>query len=369
MNKICTIIGQNYLAQAMTLLESVKEIYPDIDFTVLITDSETEFKDLLPGARVISPRELPMEPGSFQVMKQCYDQVELATSLKPYLLRYLLTDKTRSVTYLDPDIQLFGELEEGMQAAAEVGIALTPHRTSPSTIQDLNSTDFSFLKYGTYNLGYISVGRNALPMLDWWSERLRWFSTRFPDDFIFTDQKWMNLVPSYFETRVIKNRGYNLASWNIDERPLRVKGKSLKVGDSPLVFVHYSQMSGALSKGINPKLWESNNAADDQTLFMINALTDRYMSNLLKASELIKSKGYFPSPGGNEKLADIFYRKRQLDASFESYLLGQDFVIKSQTKTNLFILSKIQRSASVRGFSLGLSSDFKKLKRRLGKFS
>ena len=216
MNRLCTIIAQNYLPQAMALLESARKIYPDIEFYVLITDAISSSQPLLEGARVLLPTDLDIEPEWLSDMQSYYDPVEFATSLKPFLLNTLLTSGVATVTFLDPDILLFSELTQGFEAAKKSGIALSPHRLTPSEIQGKNFGELSFLKYGVFNLGYISVGQSGRPMLEWWGDRLRWFCTRFPDDVIFTDQKWMDLVPALFSLSVIRAFGYDFAPWNIN---------------------------------------------------------------------------------------------------------------------------------------------------------
>jgi hypothetical protein len=61
-------------------------------------------------------------------------------------------------------------------------------------------------------------------------------------DGLFTDQKWMNLVPCFHDKGVLvsRNPGYNLAHWNMHARELRsIQGEYL-VDGYPLVFFHFS---------------------------------------------------------------------------------------------------------------------------------
>ena len=242
MNRLCTIIALNYLPQAMALLDSSRNIHPDSEFYVLITDAKTDTEVQLEGATVLLPEDLKLSPEWLADMRSYYDPVELATSLKPFLLKTLLTNNIDSVTFLDPDIVLFSDLAEGFSMAKNSGIALTPHRLTPSNIHNSNFSELAFLQYGIFNLGYISVGQKALQMLEWWGERLHWYCTRFPYDVVFTDQKWMNFVPAFFEFEVVRNPGYDLAPWNLDERPLSRVGEKYFAGERPLVFIHFSQM-------------------------------------------------------------------------------------------------------------------------------
>jgi len=220
MDRLCTIIALNYLPQAMALLDSTQKIYPNIDFFILITDAKSRDQKGLECATVLLPEDLEIPADWLGDMRAYYDPVELATSFKPFLLKTLLSDGVSTATFLDPDILVFSELSEGMSAARRTGIAITPHRLTPMNVVDSHFSELSFLQYGIFNLGYIAVGQKALPMLRWWSERLRWYCTRYPDDVVFTDQKWINFVPAFYDHTVIRNPGYNFAPWNIDERPL-----------------------------------------------------------------------------------------------------------------------------------------------------
>jgi hypothetical protein len=104
-------------------------------------------------------------------------------------------------------------------------------------------------------LGFISVSKNAIPMLNWWGERLIRFGTRFPTENFFTDQKWIDFVPALFKCLVLKDPTLNLAPWNIDERLLSKLDNVICVGNIPLKFIHFSQMSSSLSLGKTTNLW------------------------------------------------------------------------------------------------------------------
>ena len=72
----------------------------------------------------------------------------------------------------------------------------------------------------SFNLGFICVGRGAVPFLDWWHERLRVDAVVDLANVLFTDQRWVDWVPSLFAADVIDDHGMNVAYWNLHERPL-----------------------------------------------------------------------------------------------------------------------------------------------------
>jgi hypothetical protein len=359
----------NYLPQAMVLLESTRKIYPDCDFTVLITDSEYSEIPQLKGVRILHPDNLDIPNSWLAQMRKYYDRVELATSLKPFLLRTLLDDQTESVTFLDPDIKVFGDISEGMELAQNHGIALTPHRLTETKSSYSNSLDFDFLKYGIFNLGYISVGQSAMPMLNWWANRLRWFCTRYPGDFVFTDQKWIDFIPSLFDYKVIKHYGYNVAYWNLDERPLRkVKGKFLS-GGQDLTFIHFSQMSGELANGIITKKWEitiGESQNFNESLKLINEITLEYSAELIKYKLELKS---FGNVTDNLNIVSNHTKKKLINNSMNSTATPETKGLDSYSQAKIFrslesMRILFERSYALTGLWEGIRADFERIRRR-----
>ncbi len=127
-------------------------------------------------------------------------------------------------------------------ALDEAEIVVTPHALAPA-MDGLRPSDIDFLRNGSFNLGFIALRRGAesLSLLDWWERRC--LSHGFNDLGFgtFVDQKWIDLVPSYFESvHVLRHRGCNVAFWNLHERQLFEVNGSYRVNDVPLVFFHFS---------------------------------------------------------------------------------------------------------------------------------
>ena len=60
-----------------------------------------------------------------------YDVTELATSVKPLLLRKLLDEGRDHIIYLDPDIKVHASLGDVADLARSHSIVLTPHTMVP----------------------------------------------------------------------------------------------------------------------------------------------------------------------------------------------------------------------------------------------
>jgi len=74
------------------------------------------------------------------------------------------------------------------------------------------------LRVGIYNAGLVAVGTDsdALRFLDWWADRVRLYCYEAPEQGIFTDQKWLDLVPSFFQNvRFSRDIGLNVGPWRV----------------------------------------------------------------------------------------------------------------------------------------------------------
>ncbi len=57
---------------------------------------------------------------------------------------------------------------------------------------------------------------------------------------MFTDQRWVDFVPSFFDHHILKDPGYNVAYWNLHGREVFNDGDRYLVNGVPLRFFHFS---------------------------------------------------------------------------------------------------------------------------------
>ena len=240
---ICTIIARNYLAQARVLARSFKQVHPDGNCTVLVIDDPAGYID--PAAEqfeLLTIHDIGLPDA--ERMAAFYDVMELSTAVKPWLLRTLLgRDGVDSVSYLDPDIQVFSPLTKIEEEAVRHGIVLTPHFTTPLPRDGLKPREEDILISGTYNLGFIGLGagETAEALLDWWSERLENECLNDPANGHFVDQRWIDLAPTFWpDLFLLRETSYNIAYWNLPTRTLETDGESYRVDGQPLRFFHFS---------------------------------------------------------------------------------------------------------------------------------
>lgn len=241
MNKhFFTICARNYLGLATTLMGSLKKVHPDGKFTIWLLDYEPNLP-VLEGVRFRDIKEIIHD--KFIELMIRYNVVELASAVKPACLSQHLKENADIVLFLDPDIYVFEPLTDAITLLETHDIVLTPHVLRPILHDGKKPDDLDILKEGIYNLGFIAIRKSnaAEELLTWW---WRWLQTHCYADVsmgVFTDQKWINMVPIFFpKTAILRHPGYNLAYWNLAERSLIETDETILVDGESLVFFHYS---------------------------------------------------------------------------------------------------------------------------------
>ncbi|MBP6718342.1 MAG: glycosyltransferase [Rhodoferax sp.] len=246
---IVTIVSNNYLHFARTLMQSVACHHPQADRYCVVVDRDPGPAQALSDEfQLLTLDQLSLPDGDDFLFQ--YTVLELNTAVKPWALAYLLKQGYQNVLYIDPDIALYRPLDEVFTLLdADADLVLTPHLLTPIT-DTLTPGELDIRRAGTYNLGFCALrsGTNMHAMLQWWQSKLRRDCVVAFERGVFVDQSWMDLVPGLFaNVALLRHPGYNLAYWNIAQRPVTQdpeNPKQILVQGQPLVFFHYS--------GLNP---------------------------------------------------------------------------------------------------------------------
>jgi hypothetical protein len=231
----CTIVARNYLPHARVLTASFLAHHPDGEFFVLIIDDESRELDTTREAfRCVRLSDLGLGEEEIGRMAGIYDVTELATAVKPPMLRWLLGGGRDHVIYLDPDIKVFDSLEGVAQLARDHAIVLTPHTMVPIPRDQRRVDGLHILGSGVYNLGFIALGAEASEFIEWWWSNTRREALMDHQRMMFTDQRWIDFVPSFFSHHILKHPGYNVAYWNLHSRNLSWTGTGYQVNGEPL---------------------------------------------------------------------------------------------------------------------------------------
>jgi len=247
---IVTIVSNNYLHLARTLMRSVAKHHPEAKRYCVLVDVDPAHARALQHAgefEVLRLSQLGLPDGDDFLFQ--YTVLELNTAVKPWALEHLLAAGHGQVFYIDPDILLYGPLREVVDLLdSGHDVVLTPHLLSPMT-DALHPSELDIRRAGTYNLGFCAMRDtpNVRSYLHWWQGKLRRDCTHEVDRGIFVDQSWMDLVPGLFErVAVLRHAGYNVAYWNLAQRRVTADAEGRRwVNGVPLMFFHFS--------GFNPR--------------------------------------------------------------------------------------------------------------------
>lgn len=238
-----TIVSRNYLAYALTLMQSLAAHHPQSRRYLALADRADDDPDLTdPLFDLIRIEELGLP--DFDAFVFRYDILELNTAIKPYVFRLLRQrHPDAALVYLDPDIDVIAPLQPVAALLDDGALAvLTPHLNAPAT-DDRHPGELAILRSGTYNLGFVAIGAQpqAGRLIDWWAEKLEFGCVADPAAGLFTDQKWMDLAPGLFpDVRILRHDGCNLAYWNLAQRAVHHDGMRWRANGDDLVFVHFS---------------------------------------------------------------------------------------------------------------------------------
>ncbi|UFH52015.1 glycosyl transferase [Spirosoma sp. KNUC1025] len=218
-----TICSINYLAQARTLGDSLKQTNPDYQYVIGLVDKLSVANlpaDLMPEYPMLEVDKIGIP--DFAAMCDRYDITELNTAVKPFFIDYFYqtSPEVKAVIYFDPDIIVFQPLRQLNDALTNYSLVLTPHTCSPTPDWE-RPNDQHHLNTGIFNLGFIGLRNDptARQFVNWWKDRLVYECRIDLCAGLFVDQHWVNFAPVYHDNVLIEHHlGYNVAYWNLHER-------------------------------------------------------------------------------------------------------------------------------------------------------
>ncbi len=333
-----TVCNISYLPKAFVLADSLfKET--GIKLQIYVADIKNDLVPDLPFYDIKWVEEENIE--RLKHLAFMYDVTEFSTSIKPLLTLRLLKD-FKKVIYLDPDICVYSDLSELNLLLDKYPILLTPHYITP--INDIKENyDLGLMRFGSFNLGFYAVNdsNEGIEFLNWWSERcinLCFAESQFG---LSVDQKWVSLAPCFFSgIKILFDKGYNMAFWNIHERSLSINENEFIVNnETKLKFFHFSSfdINNPYKISKRPHKW-INEGRQDLTEICVkyaeNLINYEYKLSKVKYSYDYMTNGTYISPTLRRAYAAIYY---ELDFNHNPF--DSEGILKKFIKQN-YLLQK-----------------------------
>jgi hypothetical protein len=243
---IFTSAAVNYLPKVRALCRSIRQHHPEAVIHLALADERPSWL----GTQG-EPFDSILDIGSlgipnWRAWSFFHSIVELSTAIKPFALKHLLgLPGCETVLYFDPDMVVFSRVDDILATLAQSNVALTPHQNKPErTRENVIDNEITSLRMGVFNLGFVGVRNTAEGhrFADWWGERTYEFCRAEVHNGLFTDQKWVNFAPIFFDgVAIIKSSRHNVATWNLTTRQFEgdLQG-GFRVDGEPLAFYHFT---------------------------------------------------------------------------------------------------------------------------------
>ncbi len=240
---ICTIISKNYLAYGRVLADSFLKHNKGEVFVLLSDRVDGYFRPEKERFRLIEIEELRHRIDDFEKLCFQYNATELNTAVKPFFLEFLFEKyRLKKLIFFDPDILITNNLDALFGLLERSSVILTPHITKPFN-DNSKPSEIHILKSGVYNLGFIALSytNTTKNLLRWWKERLKRYCTSDIESGLFVDQKWIDLIPGFFDdVFILRDKTYNIAYWNYHYRKAYLENSRIMIDNKPVNFLHFS---------------------------------------------------------------------------------------------------------------------------------
>lgn len=234
---VFTSVNANYLPQASVLARSIKQNSIEIKFVVFLV--EPRMPNWKPSLDFDKSSQLFADIDEIITLSSFSNDfidnlreksvVDACTAIKGAAALLLLNrDDSEYITYIDPDIYVFSNLNPIYREHEFSEVLLTPHLLeSPLNVKGIwNDEIAGSMMHGLFNLGFISFKKSelALTVAGWWADRLKIFCAEDYSRGLYTDQKWFDVATVYFPgIRIVRDPTWNVGPWNFLERSLAKK--------------------------------------------------------------------------------------------------------------------------------------------------
>lgn len=236
-----------YLKRALVLSESLKKYNPNVEFRVLLSDDDIDINNKLFKNidSFVYIKDLNINVKNYEYWKFYHNVTELCTAVKASAFKKFLNEGYDRVIYLDPDMCVYANIDKYLNKLLNNNeIILTPHRTKPDNnfVVDM---ELLLNRRGIFNLGFLAIkkGKESAKFLNFWEDRLLEYCYSDEGLGIFTDQKWCDFAPVYFNVKIMDpiESGINISAWNLSQiSKITTKSNNLYADDNLIRVTHNS---------------------------------------------------------------------------------------------------------------------------------
>ena len=284
--RVFSVVTVSYLYQAEVLFASLRRVHPEFRLALILADCSgamlmTIRANINPDVEIFCCEDLDIK--FVNIMREYYDPLEFCSALKVIGMKYFLEVEEKCL-FLDPDILV---LERFDRALSDVNteISMCSHSFSPYPDDGQLPNDLELCLTGHINGGILFAKRvtKGTQALDWLASKatFQWFVA--PQYGMYADQQWLSALSYFYSDSVtlIRDKGINVAYWNLHERPLRmVNENTINVcNETSLKLFHFSGFSS-----LSPNLTiHSTRTFDFETERALGSLIKSYRNNLNQA--------------------------------------------------------------------------------------
>ncbi|HEY8217767.1 MAG TPA: hypothetical protein VIH82_11580 [Acidimicrobiia bacterium] len=241
----CTIVTRSHLAQARVVASSFVQRHPDATFVTLVLDDEDRTIGADEPFDVARPDDVGIDRAELHRRGAMFGPHGLASSTKSVLLRHLVGQHGTAV-YLDADSCVYAEISHVFELARRHGVVLTPNLAWPLSTADAGyPLEETFLKYSVFNGGFVAAGEPGAAFLDWWCDRSSRHCVEAPEQGYIYSEKWLTIVPAFFDHHVLHDPGINVLWWNLYDRDVEWRGSTPTISGGPLRHFHFMGLDPA----------------------------------------------------------------------------------------------------------------------------
>ncbi len=236
----CTIATSHYLAHTRVLAESFIARHPGAEFSALVIDDGPHARAGEEPFERLSPADIGIDQDELNRRATMYLTQGLAVSMKPDLLSELLSRGGGPVLFLDSDSYVYDDLAHVGELAQRHSLVLSPHSLDPYPLWRVDSPEQIFIRAGIMNAGFIAVSPGASAFLEWWGQRTARRCIFDAEHGLMLEQTWLTIAVALFEHHVLRDRGCNVAGWNLHTRDVEWAGEEPRIDGGPLRHFHFA---------------------------------------------------------------------------------------------------------------------------------